>query len=127
MRLIVTRSVSETALLEEEASLVAARFPLRVRRQTSYDRFHDVFRITSFDNTTARVDVLEGDFEDGRLAVSDVATGTTWKSYHDVHHSRLTFHHLGDDGFQLDAETSTDGGETWTLEYRATYRRISAP
>jgi hypothetical protein len=113
------------ALLEEDVEMVAAEFPLRLRRQFSYDRFHDVFRVTSFDNATARLDVLEGVFEDGRLTVSDVATGTSWKSYFGDHHSRLTFYEIDADGFTLDAETSADGGETWTLEYRATYQRIS--
>ncbi len=122
----VLRADFHDSLLEEDISMVAANFPLRVRRQLTYDRFHDVFRVTAFDNATARVDVLEGNFEDGRLVVSDVATGTTWKSYHRVHHSRLTYYDLGDDGFKLDAEISADGGETWNLEYRATYRRIAS-
>lgn len=115
------------ALLDEEISLVAADSPLKVRRLISYDRFRDIYRIAYFDNLTAHLIVLEGGFKDKRLVVSDVATGTTWKTYRNVNNTRLVYYDIDDAGFKLDVEISHDGGETWILDRRLTYTRTEEP
>ena len=119
------RADFQRALLEEDISLVASDLPLRVKRLFTYDRFRDVYRVAHFDSSTAHLDVLEGTFEDGRLVVSDVPTGTTWKTYRAVNHTRLVYYDLRESGFKLDLEISRDGGQTWTLDRRLTYRRAT--
>lgn len=111
------------ALTEDVAFIVLPGFHLEVRRFFSYDRFREVFRLAHFDNSTAHLDVLEGAFDGDRLVVSNLATDTGWKFFDQPRHARQTFYELSEDGFKLDVELSTDGGETWSLERRLTYTR----
>jgi outer membrane lipoprotein-sorting protein len=111
-------------LLEEEIRFVAAGSPRAVRRQTSYDRFRDVYRITCFDSLTSHVDVLEGGFDDsGRLVASNVDTGTGWTAKGRTVHHREVISDIQPDSFRLDWEVSLDGGETWLPELRFSYVR----
>ncbi len=118
------RADFDDALLEEELSVVLSRVPLRIRRLYTYDRFRDVYRVAHFDNATAHLDVYEGRFDDdGRLVMTNVASGTPWEDYRGVFHSRQILYGLTDDGFKVDFEVSADGGKTWTLDHRFTYTR----
>ena len=61
--------------------------------------------------------------EDGRIVVSNVDTGTSWSRRGTTYHSRASIHEISEDGFKVEYETSTDGGETWFVGTKATYSR----
>lgn len=67
--------------------------------------------------------VLEGLLEDGRLTASDERTQTTWKNPDETFNTRVILHDIAPDGFQVDTESSTDGGKTWTTSVKHTYKR----
>ncbi len=111
------------SFLEEEIAVTTAR-PRRVRRQFTYDRFRDVFRIVYFDTFTNHLDVLEGQLAEGRLTVSNRDTGTPTQVYGQAYHAREILHDIEPDSFKLDREISTDGGNTWHPDIRFTYTRM---
>ena len=55
--------------------------------------------------------------------LSNIDTGTTWETFGTTIRSRLSIYEIGDDGFKLEYEVSTDGGETWWAASRATCQR----
>ena len=80
--------------------------------------------MTQIDARRNQMNVQEGEKDvDGRVVVSNVETGTSRSSRGTTYHSRLTIFDIGDDGFKLEFESSTDGGENWFLGTRATYAR----
>jgi len=95
-----------------------------VVRTLSYDRFNQRYRVTQFDGRRNQMNVQEGGKNaDGRLVVSNVSTGTSWSAWGTTYHSRLAIFDITDDGFAMEYETSTDGGESWFVNARATYTR----
>ncbi len=70
------------------------------------------------------MDVQEGTFdEQGKLVVSNVETGTPFEGFGMVFHQRSSFWGDSPDTFQMEAETSMDGGESWFVSAKATYTR----
>lgn len=123
---VEVRSAYGGTLLEEELTYPMFSTPRRVKRWRSWDRFQEVYRTTLFDSMTGHIDVLEGRFgEDGRLVVSDVGTGTSWTAHGRTYHTREVTYGIGPEGFQVDLETSFDGGETWVGKVSFVYSRIS--
>ena len=110
------------SLLEEHIEVTTPR-PRRIRREYSFDRFREVFRITLFDDFSEHLDILEGRLEEGRLAVSNTGTDTPVQVYQQAFHLRETLYDLGPDAFKLDREVSLDGGETWRVDFRFRYTR----
>jgi hypothetical protein len=109
------------ALIEERYATAEG---IEVVRCFTYDQFHKKYRVTQIDGRRTQLDVYEGDFDDsGRWVVSNVATGTSWSGFGMVFHTRLSISDIGPDGFTLEHETSTDGGETWFLDAKAAYAR----
>lgn len=119
----VVRPGFHGGLLEEEIHFVAAGSPRMVRRQHSFDRFRNVYRITCFDSLTSHVNVLEGGFEDGRLVASNLDTGTSWAAKGRTYHHREVIYDVEPDRFKLDWEVSLDGGRTWLPELKYSYVR----
>ncbi len=98
--------------------------PVELRRQFSHDVYKDRYRVTAFVDWDSHLRVFEGALADGRLALTDLETGTAAvRPGRDTTHRRITVSAIGDDGFTLETETSTDAGETWTLVRRYTYAR----
>ncbi len=112
------------SFLEEDLAVTTPR-PRRVRRQFTYDRFRDVFRVAYFDTFTNHLDVLEGQLTDGKLIVSNRDTGTTTRIYDQILHTREIVHEIQPDSFRLDREVSLDGGNTWQPDIRFTYTRMT--
>lgn len=117
------RSVHHGHLLSEEIFYVAAGSPRHVRRWYSHDRFRDVYRVTYFDSLTSHVNVLEGRFEDGRLVVTNLDSGTTWTSRGQTVHNRQVLYDIEPDAFKVDWDISIDGGKTWMTRAQLVYRR----
>lgn len=117
------RAESDGALLVEELDFVAVDFPWKLRRTISWDRFRDVYRLTSFDNLSHHLDVREGRLEEGRLSVSNVDPGTPWIAYGVTRHTREVLSEIEPDSFVRVRETSLDGGATWTPAIRFRYTR----
>lgn len=97
----------------------------RFLRSISYDRFRNHYRVTQIDDSRGLLDVLEGDFdEEGRrLTLSNVKSGTTWSGFGMNFHTRLSIFDITEQGFKMEAEMSTDGGETWAVMAKADYSR----
>ncbi len=112
------------ALLEEELHYPVFGTPRRITRWRSWDRFREVYRVVLFDSLTGLIDVLEGGFEDGRLTVSNVASGTSWGVGVQTFHTREETYDLTADGFKVDLSTSIDGGATWTNSVKFVYTRV---
>ncbi len=111
------------ALLEEELSYVMRGGLRHVRRLRSYDRFRELYRTVYFDNLTSHVNILEGRLEDARLVATNLETGTFWEAKGKTRYNREVIYDLEPDGFKIDWETSTDGGDTWNPTVRFVYSR----
>jgi outer membrane lipoprotein-sorting protein len=112
-------------LIEERLDSTGSGTGFDVIRTWSYDRFQQLYRVTVIDSFTGHQNILEGPLEDGRLVVSNVESGTTWKMEDMTLHTRLALHDIGPDGFHVDEETSIDGGENWFTNSRITYTHKS--
>jgi len=110
------------ALLEEQLETAEGT---EILRTFSYDRFSEIYRMTQITSSTTHLDVLEGGLDDdGRLTVSNMETGTTQQVMGGMTlHTRTSIFDLHEEGFQVEAEVSIDGGENWFLAGKATYTR----
>ncbi len=108
-------------LLEERFTTATGT---EVIRTLSFDRFRKRYRLTNIDARTGLMDVQEGTAdEQGKLVVSNVETGTPFEGFGMVFHQRSSFWGESPDAFQMEAETSIDGGESWFVSAKATYTR----
>jgi len=108
-------------LLEERSSMDDGT---EVVRTLSYDKFNERYRVTQIDGRRNQMNVQEGVRDDkGRVVVSNVETGTSWSRRGTTYHSRVAIFDVTDDGFKMEYETSTDGGESWFLGAKAIYSR----
>ena len=97
-----------------------------VLRNFSYDKYNERYRITQIDSRRNQIDVQEGVFDDdGKLVVSNLETGTSWSGFGMTFHGRMSLFDITADGFKVEYETSTDGGENWFLNGKATYTRTT--
>ncbi len=110
-------------LLTEELSYVDFGSYRRTRRWLTYDAFQEIYRVHRYNNLSHHVEILEGTFENGRLVVSNLSTRSAWQLGDRTVHTRETTHEIGADGFKIDLETSSDGGQTWIPTTRLVYRR----
>ena len=119
---------SSTIAAEMNGGLLEERFTMssgvEVRRAFSYDRYNERYRVTQIDSRRNWLNVQEGTFgEDGRLVISNVETGTTWSTQGMTFNDRAAIFNISDDGFEIEYETSIDGGENWFVSGKATYTR----
>ncbi len=106
-------------LLEERSTTPEG---MEIVRTFSYDKFNKRYRVTWFDDRRKQLDVQQGDFDEaGRLVVSNVDSGTSWNGFGLTFHARVSLLDIGDGGFKIEHETSTDGGQSWFLDGKATY------
>jgi hypothetical protein len=90
----------------------------------SYDRYQQRYRMTQINDVRGLLEVLEGDVgENGRLVATNLETGTTWEGGGLTFHSRVSILDITDDGFKIEFEVSTDGGEEWFLAAKTAYSR----
>lgn len=92
----------------------------------SYDRYRDHYNLTELNGLTTHLNVMHGLFEDGRLSLSDVETGTTWELNGRTINQRTSFFDITEHGFHCEREISFDGGESWILLQKATYTRAGS-
>ena len=72
------------------------------------------------------MDIRQGGLsDDGRLTLSNVETGTTQLIQGGAMtlHARTSIFDIREDGFEMETEVSTDGGESWFVAAKATYTR----
>jgi hypothetical protein len=121
-RVSTVEAVLHGGLLHERFTMGSGALVLRT---LSFDRVNQNYLLTQIDETSARLDVYRGALDDSdRLVVSNVETGTASKDRSGATvHARISFLDIGEDGFRLEYESSTDGGESWFLASKATYRR----
>ncbi|HET6373669.1 MAG TPA: hypothetical protein VFG76_10200 [Candidatus Polarisedimenticolia bacterium] len=110
-------------LLEELLTYTDGGLPVEVYRAWSFDQFQKLYRITQGDNYTFHLNVLEGTLADGRLTAGNEKTGTTWKTPDATLNMRIIAHDFQADGFQVDWESSSDGGKTWSTDAKHIYTR----
>src|SRR5688572_7046006 len=95
-------------LLEESYSHVDQGQPIQVMRTWSYDRFHKTYRVTQTDSIAFQQIVLQGVMTEGRLILSNEATGTSWKTADEEILTRLVVHDIQAGSFEMERETSRD-------------------
>lgn len=113
------------ALLEERFTSDQPFGPVRVVRRRSWDAERGVYRFTQADDESPGLEVFEGTLEDGRLTVTKASTGTAPETGETEVLVRQVTSDIGPDGFKVEWERSTDGGATWAVTARSTYRRAS--
>jgi hypothetical protein len=95
-------------------------------RTLSYDAIRKQYRMTEISSSNSYLDILEGEMgEDGRLVVSNFETGTPAEQFGMTIHGRISVFDVEDDGFKLEYEVTTDGGENWWVAVKATYERTT--
>jgi hypothetical protein len=95
-----------------------------VIRTYSFDRFKKRYRMTQIDDRQTQLDVREGDIgEDGALVVSNLDTGTSFETFGQTVHGRLSVKEIADDSFTVEQEFSIDGGESWFVAVKSVYTR----
>lgn len=115
-------------LLEERLVYPVLDRPITAVRLHSWDRFRGRYRLAHADDLATHLNLFEGGFDDGgRLALDNLATGTSWEGFEETLHHRWTLFDLGAEGMTAELEESTDAGESWELRARLTYRRPGAP
>jgi hypothetical protein len=93
-------------------------------RMYTFDKFREKYRVTQIDAHRTMLDVKEGGMdEEGKLIVSNMESGTTVKAFGMQFHGRLSIFDIAADSFQVEYETSIDGGENWFVNAKATYTR----
>ena len=94
-----------------------------VMAQLSYDRFNEMYRLATIDDTTTYMDVQEGKLEEGVLTVSNQETSTYFETFGFTIKERTTFKELSADAFQVEVESSMDGGENWFVSSKLSFER----
>ena len=112
-------------LLERLAYAGADGTPVVVVRQWTHDRFGERYRVTSHNDFSNQMKVLEGSRGPDGLVLDTLETRTT-----DIGrsgpgaHRRLTVTGIGSEEILVAIETSSDDGTTWEPAQRFTYTRI---
>lgn len=91
--------------------------------QLSYDRFGEIYRWVTIDDTSTYMDVQEGNLEDGVLTVSNLETDTRFETFGFTIKERNALSEISADGFVLTTENSMDGGENWFVSSKMTFSR----
>lgn len=113
-------------VLEEEISFLFAGQPRTIKRLYTYDRFRQTLRLVRIDDLTAHPNVLEGaPATEGRLELTNLATGTGWGTFGQKLNDRELLDEIGPAGFRLELERSNDGGATWVAIARFRYTRLA--
>jgi hypothetical protein len=88
------------------------------------DAARETYRMTSINDAQTYINVLEGQMgDDGRLVLSNVETGTTLEMFGMSIYTRASIFDVTEDGFKIDFEASTDGGESWAVMAKQTFSR----
>lgn len=95
----------------------------QVVSQLTYDRFGEVYRWVTIDDTSTYLDIQEGVLEEGRLTVSNLDTSTRFETFGMTVKERNTLSEISADGFTLETESSVDGGENWFVSSKMTFER----
>jgi hypothetical protein len=113
------RSDFDGGLLVEELAYTLQGTPYRFQRHWSYDRFGQRYRLLSYDNFAYHPNLSEGTLEDGVLTLLST---TPWAQQGQPQLERRRVSEIGEEGFTVVEESSSDGGESWqpgaTLHYR---------
>lgn len=119
----------EGAYLVEHFDYVIGDRANEVVRVRTYDRFDDAFRFTHSDDFTSHLDIFTGtaDADGERITLSNESTGTAAEIGGSTVLERQHTYDITPQGFKIDWERSTDGGETWFVATRYTYKRAFPP
>jgi hypothetical protein len=88
-----------------------------------YDKYRARYRFAWLDEALALFDVMEGNWQDGRLVMDNARTGTTIVAQGVEYHGRMVWGPFEPDGFPVESQVSTDGGATWFTQTRGRYTR----
>jgi hypothetical protein len=95
-----------------------------VIRTLSYDQYRKNYRMTEIESSKGLLDLMVGNpDDDGRLVVSNLATGTPTEMFGMTIYFRQSVFDVTEDGFQSETEVSIDGGENWWVAVKETYTR----
>lgn len=120
-------SVLNGALLEERFSYRGDWSDVNVVRHWSYDRFDNIYRMSSIDDFTSHLNVMQGSLENESIneaiTVDNLETGTSWRGFGYTFHERLRLSRVTSRGFEVERETSIDGGRNWFVNLKMVYQR----
>jgi hypothetical protein len=88
-----------------------------------YDKYRARYRFAWLDEALALFDVMEGNWQDGRLVMDNARTGTTIVAQGVEYNGRMVWGPFEPDGFPVESQVSTDGGATWFTQTRGRYTR----
>ena len=111
------------AALQERLDYTLDGSRARIVRTYTFDRIAGVYRLTSVDDFSAVLNVLEGTMADGKLVASNEKSGTFLKFGEQAVRDRQTISGIGPGGFTIEWERSLDDGKTWFVADRLTYTR----
>jgi hypothetical protein len=98
--------------------------PITTLLQWRHDPVADRAHLLHIDDLLHHPNDLAGVWtDDGKLILDNLASGSPATLRGKTTHERLTLRDLAPDGFGLDLETSTDGGENWLHSTRITATR----
>lgn len=117
-------SLFDGMFLQEYVSVVLSEMIYNAYVMWSYDKFRQMFRMMTCNNVEGHIDVLEGNFEDGVMIVSNLHTNTAYVAAdgNEVN-VRLLSTKTSDDSFTDVVQETTDGGAYWYPVYRAVHTR----
>lgn len=110
---------------QEELQVAYGEKTVRLFFTWSYDKYRQVYRMISCDDSEGLMDVLEGKFIDEHtVVISDVSTGTSALE----EDGRQSFMQLAstktsEDSFTDIVSESYDGGQSWSPTFRAVHVR----
>ncbi len=90
----------------------------------TFDRYQNTYRAVQINTEAPRLNVLEGSMGDGRLTVSNLETRTSYSMFGMTVHDRISVFGITENGFQLEWEISTDGGDAWVVVQKLAYSKI---
>jgi hypothetical protein len=100
-------------LLEEKIKYTKG-FPLNVINNWTFDSDINKYRISSFNSFDSKMDIYEGEFEDGTFEYIN-AQGDSKRKY--------LIKDISDSSFIIEVSVSRDGGENWHLREKFSYSK----
>lgn len=86
-----------------------------------YDQFRQAYRFAWLDDTYAMFDVHEGRWQNDRLVVNNLRSGTTLLDGRSEVYSQMLWRDVAADSFVVESQMSMDRGATWFTQAEARY------
>ncbi len=113
----------EGASVEERSSYLLPPHAVEFFCIRSWDSFRGRYRMACIDSLTGLLDIYDGVFENDRLVMTNLSTGTYAETNGTRMYGRQTVEEISKDSFLVTWEFSLDNGSTWQRYGQLQYRR----